>query len=98
MQTDVPTTAGNARQAYTINLGVHREMYSVELYARARRTRHVEAMSSRVAAQYFGIDRSLRGYETVRGTVSPENDFADFEMLGATRVHKCHFHIKCEKQ
>jgi len=32
-------------------------MYSVELYSRVRRACHVEGMSERAAARYFGIDR-----------------------------------------
>ncbi len=61
-------------------------MYSVELYNRVRRACHVDGMSRREAARFFGIDRSLRDEETVRGTVSPENGFEDFAALSAARI------------
>jgi len=59
-------------------------MYSVGLYARVRRACHVEGMSSRAAAQYFGIDRKTvskilqhsvpPGYRRAKKPVRPKLD------------------------
>ena len=59
-------------------------MYAVGLYNRVRRACHVEGMSSRAAAQYFGIDRKTvskilehsvpPGYRRTKKPVRPKLD------------------------